>query len=109
MDNKDRFKPFHQIDEAAEFIRSLTYGEMMELTSELRKETGKTGTAAQIDKLADLIRCLTYGEMLELASELGKAADDSEITDKSLPTILHRWASERRHQHPTGTALMQLD
>jgi hypothetical protein len=48
----------------------------------------------QIDRLAKLMRCLTYGEMLEFASALRKAANDVEITAETLPTILHRWASE---------------
>jgi len=96
MDNEDRFKPFHQIDEAAELIRSLTYGQMMELTSELRKQTGKTGKTAQIDRLATLIRCLTYVEMLELASGLPKAAGAREMTAETLPAILHQWASGHR-------------
>src|SRR5258707_531491 len=48
----------------------------------------------QIDRLAKLMRCLTYGEMLEFASALRKAARDREITAETLPTIIHRWASE---------------
>jgi hypothetical protein len=92
MDNEDRFKPFDQIDKIAELIRSLTYGEMVELGSELRKTTGRTD---QIDKVAELIRCLTYGEMIALASELQKAAGEAEITVETLPTIFHRWTSER--------------
>jgi hypothetical protein len=87
MDNADSFKPLNEI---AELIRSLTYGEMVEVTSELRKMPVET---KQIDKLATLIRCLTYGEMLELASELQKTAEAREITAETLPTILHRWAS----------------
>lgn len=91
MDNADRFKPFDHIDKIAEAIRSLTYGEMIELASELRKSAGKT---VQIDKLAELIRSLTYGEMLELASALRKAAGGAEVTAQTLPAILHRWANE---------------
>jgi hypothetical protein len=92
MDNENRFKPFDQIDKIAELIRSLTYGEMVELGSELRKPARET---EQIDKMAELIRSLTYGEMIELASELRKVAGDAQITDETLPTIFHRWASER--------------
>jgi hypothetical protein len=88
MDNADS-KP---LDEITELFRSLTYGEMVKVASELQKAPVET---KQIDRLATFIRSLTYGEMLELASELRKAADDSEITDKTLPTIFHRWASER--------------
>jgi hypothetical protein len=88
MDNADSFKP---LDEIAELIRSLTYGEMVEVASQLRKAPAE---AKQIDKLATLIRCLTYGEMLELASELQKTAAASEITAETLPAILHRWASK---------------
>jgi hypothetical protein len=88
IDNADSFKP---LDEIAEVIRSLTYGEMVEVASELRKAPVET---KQIDKLATLIRCLTYGEMIELASELRKAAEAREITAETLPAILHRWASK---------------
>jgi hypothetical protein len=88
MDKADRFKP---LDEIAELIRSLTYGEMVEVASELQKAPAET---KQIDRLAKLIRRLTYGEMLELASALGKAAGAREITAETLPAIFHRWASE---------------
>lgn len=88
MDNADNFKP---LDEIAELIRSLTYGEMVEVASELRKAPVET---KRIDRLAGLIRCLTYGEMMELASDLRKAAGASEITAEALPAILHRWATE---------------
>ena len=89
----DRLKRLDHIDEIAELIRSLTYGEMIELASELRKTAGET---VQIDKIAELIRSLTYGEMLKLASELRQAAGDREITAETLPSIFHRWASEQR-------------
>ena len=89
MDTADSFKP---LDKIAELIRSLTYGEMVEVVSELQKAPVET---KQIDKLATLIRCLTYGEMLELASELQKTAAEKEITAETLPVILHRWASCR--------------
>ena len=88
MDNADS-KP---LDEITELIRSLAYGEMVKVAPELQKAPVET---KQIDRLASLIRSLSYGEMLELASELQKAADDSEITDETLPTIFHRWATER--------------
>ena len=88
MDNA--IKSLDPIDEVAELMRSLTYGEMIELASELRKQAGET---EQIDRLANLIRSLTYGEMIELASELQKAARETEITAETLPTILHRWAT----------------
>jgi hypothetical protein len=89
MDNADRFKP---LDEIADLIRSLTYGEMVEVTAELRKAPVE---AKQIDRLAKLVRRLTYGEMIELASGLRKAAGAKEITAEILPAILHRWASEQ--------------
>jgi len=88
MDKADRFKP---LDEIADLIRSLTYGEMVEVASELQKAPAET---KQIDKLAKLIRCLTYGEMLELASALRTAAGAREITAETLPAIFHRWASD---------------
>src|SRR6266446_7291960 len=97
MDNEDRSKPLDQIDKIAELIRSLTYGEMIELASELRKSAGET---EQISKLAELICSLTYGEMIELASELGKVAGETEITAETLPTILHRWANDQRKVDP---------
>jgi len=53
MDDADRFKPLAKI---AELMRSLTYGEMMEVASELRKAPVET---KQVDKLATLIRCLS--------------------------------------------------
>jgi hypothetical protein len=66
-----------------------------------------------IDQIADLTRSLTYGEMIGLAAELWEAAGDAEITAKTLPAILHRWASERAHRPDmpalTHTALMRLD
>ena len=88
---KDNADSFRSLDEIAELIRSLTYGEMVEVASELRKAPVET---KQIDKLAMLIRCLTYGEMLELASELQKRAAENEITAETLPGILHRWVSK---------------
>jgi hypothetical protein len=91
MDNEDRFKTLDHINKIADLIRSFTYGEMIELASEVRKTTRKT---VQIDKIADLIRSLTYGEMIELASELGKAAGETEIAAETLPIILHRWACD---------------
>jgi len=91
MDNAHRFKPLEQINEIAELIRSLTYGETVELASKLRKAAVET---KQLDKMAELIRSLTYGEMLDLAAGLLKAAADAEITGETLPAILHRWASE---------------
>jgi hypothetical protein len=79
---KDNADSFRSLDEIAELIRSLTYGEIVEVASELRKAPVET---KQIDKLAALIRCLTYGEMLELASELQKTAEAREITAETLP------------------------
>lgn len=66
-----------------------------------------------VDQIAQLTRSLTYGEMIELAAELWKATGDTEITAKTLPAILHRWASEHAKRPetfaPTGTALIPLD
>jgi hypothetical protein len=107
MDDVHRFKPQDQINEIAELIRSLTYGETVELASELQKAGVET---KQLDKVAKLIRSLTYGEMIDLAAGLWKAASDAEITGESLPAILHRWASEHADRPDTpGTALMTLD
>jgi hypothetical protein len=51
--------------------------------------------------------------MIDLAAELWKAAEDTEITAKTLPAILHRWANEDAKRPetftPAGTALMLLD
>jgi hypothetical protein len=91
MDNEGRLKTLEQIDEIAKLLCSLTYGETIELASELRKAAVKT---EQIARLAKLIRSVTYGEMLEFASGLQKAAGETEITAETLPAILHRWASE---------------
>ena len=91
MDNEDRFKSLDHINKIAELIRSLTYGEMIELASELRKTARET---VQIDKVAELIRSLPYGEMIELASGLVEAAGETEITAETLPIILHRWACD---------------
>jgi hypothetical protein len=79
------------IETIAALIRSLTYGEMIELVSELQKTAGET---IEIDKIAELIRSLTYGEMIELASGLQEAAGGAEITAGTLPMVLHRWACE---------------
>jgi hypothetical protein len=86
MNNENRLKPSDHIDKIAELIRSLTYGEMIELAP--------PGEATQIDKIAELIRSLTYGEMIELASGLREAAGGTGITAGTLPIILHRWACE---------------
>jgi hypothetical protein len=91
MDTENRLKPSDHIEKIAELIRSLTYGETIELASELRKTPGK---AVQIDKIAELIRSLTYGEMIEFASALREAAGGAEITAGTLPIVLHRWACE---------------
>ena len=91
MDYDNRLKPSDHIEKIAELIRSLTYGEMLELTSELGKATGKT---VLIDKVAELIRSLTYGEMLEFAYTLQEAAGRAEITARTLPIVFHRWACE---------------
>jgi hypothetical protein len=96
----------HQISEIAELISSLTYGETVQLASELRKAPVET---KQLDKMAELIRSLTYGEMIDLAAGLLKAAD-GEITGEAFPAILHRWASEHRNRPETpGTELLTLD
>jgi hypothetical protein len=92
MDYENRLEPADHIEKIAELIRSLTYGEMLELASELRK-TG-VGKSLQIDKIAELIRSLTYGEMIEFASGLREAGGVVEITAGTLPIILHRWACE---------------
>ncbi len=91
MGNENRLKPSDHIEKIAELIRSLTYGETIELVSELRKTAGKT---VQIDKIAELIRSLTYGEMIEFATALQEAAGGAEITAGTLPIVLHRWACE---------------
>jgi hypothetical protein len=97
----------YQISEIAELISSLTYGETVELASELRKAPVET---KQLDKMAELIRSLTYGEMIDLAAGLLKAAADAEITGETLPATLHRWASEHRNRPETpGTALLTPD
>lgn len=111
MDDAHRFKPQDkpqdQINEIAELIRSLTYGETVELASELQKVGVET---KQLNKVAKLIRSLTYGEMIDLAAGLLKAAADTEITRETLPEILHRWASEHGDRPETpGTALLTLD
>jgi hypothetical protein len=96
----------YQISEIAELISSLTYGETVELASELRKAPVET---KQLDKMAELIRSLTYGEMIDLAAGLLKVAD-GEITGEAFPAILHRWASEHRNRPETpGTALLTRD
>jgi hypothetical protein len=46
MDNADRFKPLNHINKIAELIRSLTYGEMIELASGLREAAGETEITA---------------------------------------------------------------
>ena len=62
-----------------------------------------------VDQIAQLTRSLTYGEMIELAAELWKAAGDTEITAKTLPALLHRWANEHAKRPetfaPTGHRL----
>src|SRR5258708_28477381 len=96
MDNAGRFKPLDHINKIAELIRSLTYGEMIELASELRKTAGET---VQIDKIAELIRSLTYGEMIELAFGLREAAGEMGITAGKLSLNLF----PRGGVNPRGT------
>lgn len=50
--------------------------------------------AGLIDEIATLIRSLTYGEMIELAQAMWKRRDEGEVTQATLPGILHRWASK---------------
>ncbi len=45
--------------------------------------------ATPLDDIAALIRSLTYGEMLELAKGL---AEGGEITETTLPAVLHEWS-----------------
>jgi hypothetical protein len=107
MDDAYRFKPQDQINEIAELIRSLTYGETVELASELQKAGVEP---KQVNKVAKLVRSLTYGEMIDLAAGLLNAAADTEITEETLPAILHRWASQHGDRPETpGTALLTLD
>jgi hypothetical protein len=106
MDDAYRVKPQDQINEIAELIRSLTYGETVELASELQKAGVET---KQVNKVAKLVRSLTYGEMIDLAAGLLKAAADTQITGETLPTILHRWASQHGEPETPGTALLTLD
>lgn len=89
--NYERLKPSDHIEKIAELIRCLTYGEMIELASELRKTAENS---LQIGKIAELIRSLSYGEMIEFASGLQEAAGGAEITAGILPIVLHRWACE---------------
>jgi hypothetical protein len=91
MDHEDRSKLLDHINKIAGLIRSLACGEMVKPASELRKTARET---VQIDRVAKLIRSLTYGEMIELASGLREAAGETEITARTLPIILHRWACE---------------
>jgi hypothetical protein len=107
MDDAYRFKPQDQINEIAELIRSLTYGETVELASELQKVGVE---AKQLNKVAKLVRSLTYGEMIDLAAGLLQAAAHTEITVETLPAILHRWASQHGDRSETpGAALLTLD
>jgi hypothetical protein len=107
MDDTYRFRPQDQINEIAELIRSLTYGETVELASELQKAGVEP---KQLNKVAKLIRLLTYGEMIDFAAGLLKAAADTEITGETLPAILHRWASQHGDRPETpGTALLTLE
>src|SRR5258706_16209531 len=98
MDNAGRFKPLDHINKIAELIRSLTYSEMIELASELRKTAGET---VQIDKIAELIRSLTYGEMIELASGLREAAGKMGITAGNLSENFSPWGCENGRRTET--------
>jgi hypothetical protein len=62
-----------------------------------------------LDEIADVTRSLTYGEMIDFAAELWKAAGGTEITAKTLPAILHQWASESRRRHRMLTSLTRPD
>jgi hypothetical protein len=62
-----------------------------------------------LDEIADVTRSLTYGEMIDLAAELWEAAGGTEITAKTLPAILHQWASKSRRRHRALTSLTRPD
>lgn len=51
--------------------------------------------AAPLDYIASLVRSLTYGEMMDLSAALwSKREPDSEVTEKELPGIFHRWSAK---------------
>ncbi len=45
-----------------------------------------------LDEIASLMRSLTYGEMIELGEAIWKVKGEGEITQGTLPGILHRWS-----------------
>lgn len=45
-----------------------------------------------IVEIKNLIGSLTYGEMIEAATAIWGAKGDAEVSEASLPAILHRWS-----------------
>jgi hypothetical protein len=51
----------------------------------------------RLDVIADVVRALTYGEMIELAESMWNVKpDDSELTERNLPSVLYRWSTSRK-------------
>lgn len=51
----------------------------------------------RLDEIADVVRALTYGEMMELAESMWNVRPDgSELNERNLPTLLHRWSTLRQ-------------
>ncbi len=53
-------------------------------------------TRNRLDEIAALTRKLTYAEMMEFAAGIwDMRKDDEALNDETLPTILHRWSTNR--------------
>lgn len=63
---------------------------------DLRKLEAELGRK-RLDEIADVVRALTYGEMIELAESMWNVKpDDSELTERNLPSVLYRWSTSRK-------------
>lgn len=52
-------------------------------------------TINRVCEIAVHVRALTYGEMITLATGIWEARGDVEITEATLPKVLHAWATGR--------------
>lgn len=53
-------------------------------------------TRNRLDEIAEKVCALTYGEMIELAEAIWKAKGEAEITQATLPAVIHQWSGSRQ-------------
>jgi hypothetical protein len=67
----------------------------VDLAAEAKAQGGQYLGETKLDAIATLVKALTYGEMMELAEALWKVKGEGEVTQDSLPGMLHRWGTGR--------------